>query len=92
MSKGIVQIQSSSISPGQILRSVKIQMLMLLSNKNKCFSYPEKSYPGPSLKVFCLKGNNKSKSVSKRAVQGRSWPVIPINMYKKYAFSKWAVK
>ena len=40
-------------------------MLMLLSSKSKVFFVSEKSYPGPNLIQFHLKGNNKSKSVSK---------------------------
>ena len=75
ISKRIVQIQSSLIYQGQILCGVKNQKLMLSSSKVKHF-HISKSYPGSSLIQFCLKGNNKSKSVSKKVVQCRSQPVI----------------
>ena len=58
-------------------------MLMLLSSKSKVFFESRKSYPGPSLIQFSLKGNNKSKSVSNRVVQCRSLPIIPRNRVKK---------
>ena len=72
MTRRVLQIQSSSASLDQILCGLKNQMLMLLSSTIKYFSYPERVYPGPSLIEFCLKGNNKSKSVSKMVVQSRS--------------------
>ena len=73
MSRGIVQIQSSSTSLSQILRGVKKQMLILLSSTVKYFSYPERVInPVPSLIQFRLKGNNTSISVSKMVVQCRS--------------------
>ena len=48
-----------------------------------------KSNPGQSLIQFCLKGNNKSKSVSKKVVQCRSWPVIPTNLLPSILSVKW---
>ena len=57
-------------------------MLMLLSSKSKVFFVSEKSYPGPNLIQFHLKGNNKSKLVSERVVQCLSLPVIQRNTFK----------
>ena len=42
MSKEIVQIESSSISFGQVLYGAKNQMLMLFGSKVEYFSYPER--------------------------------------------------
>ena len=79
MSRGIVQIQSISTSLNQILCGLINQML--ISNTVKVFFSSTESYPG--LMQFRLKGNNKSKSVSKIVFQCRFKPVIPRNMYKK---------
>ena len=76
-------------------------MLILLSSKNKVFFVSRKSYPGPSLIQFRLKGDDESKSVSKRVDQCRSLSVVPRNTLKLlvkilsprvYPFSKMAVK
>ena len=69
MSKGIVQIKSISIFLVQILCGVKNQMLKLLSSNSQVFFVSRKSYSDPSLIQLCLKGNDKSKLVSKRVVQ-----------------------
>ena len=101
MSRGIVQTQSSSTFLGQILRGVKNQMLMLLSstvNKyqvaSSTFFVSRKSYLGPNLIQFRLKGNNKSISVSKMVVQCCSkkcvWKVKILSP-GAYPFSKIAV-
>ena len=101
MSKRIVQIHSSSISLDQILCGVESQKLISLRSKRKVFFVSRKSYPGPSLIQFRLKGNNKSKSVSKRVAQCHSLPFIPRNTWillvkilspRIYLFSKMAVK
>ena len=72
VSKRTAQISSSSISLGQILCVVKNQILTLLSSKSWLFFVFRKSYPDPSLIEFHSKGNDKSKSVSKRLVQCHS--------------------
>ena len=66
-----------------MLCGVENQMLILLSSKSKIFFVSRKSYPGPSLIQFRFKGNNKSKSVSKRVAQCRYLPVISRNTFKK---------
>ena len=82
MPKRIVQIQPSSISFSKILCGVKNQMLMLLSSKIKYFRN-QKVLSRSESDPVTFKGNNKSKSVSKRVAQCRLQPVIPRNMYKK---------
>ena len=58
---------------------VKNQMLILFVATLGIF-VSRKSYSGASLIQFHLKGNNESKSVSKRVVQCRFPPIIPRNM------------
>ena len=55
---------------------------MLLSSKIKYFRN-QKVLSRSESDPVTFKGNNKSKSVSKRVAQCRLQPVIPRNMYKK---------
>ena len=74
-------IQSSLIYLGHTMCCVlKTKCYVVMSN---VYFVSRKSYSGVNPIQFHLKGNNKSKSVSKIVVQCLFQPIIPWNFYKK---------